>query len=280
MLAQRRARSSRQGSGGLMRKIGDLVARLGRVVEHPGRGQDRVAREVAGGEDDVLGRVADVAEEAVPPVVERVAEPRPARDRLEPSRDGIEAEVPAQDGDRPRRGPIRRADLAAVARRRAVDRVVEPPGEVVHHRLDVELAEPREDLPAHVGLVVAVGVLEVPDVGRRRDEDAPLPGRHARSATRACRRRGATRRTGRRRRDRSAPGPCRWAGRRCSRRRPCRSSCRRRDSRSSRPRRAGHPRHRRRPPGRRPSARRRAGPCRSRRGLEGLRGRRPAPSAG
>ncbi len=124
----------------------------------------------------MLGRVADVAEEAVAPLVERVAEPGPARDRLEGQAGRVEAEVAAEDVDP--RGPLGggRAHLAAVARPGAVDPVVGSPLEVVHHGLDVVLAEPGEDPGVDVGLAVAVGVLEVPDVGRGRDEDAPLPG--------------------------------------------------------------------------------------------------------
>jgi hypothetical protein len=44
----------------------------------------------------------------------------------------------------------------------------------------VALREPREDDLADVGLAVAIGVLEEPDVRRGRDEDAAPPGHDAR----------------------------------------------------------------------------------------------------
>ena len=157
----------------------DRVARLGRVVQGPGSGEVRIPRQVAGGQDDVLGRVADVAKEAVAPVVERVAEPAPPEiasnarvsGRNRKSRRRTEMPRPPGSPDA--------ADLAPVARPCAVDRVVQAPLEVVHHGLDVVLAEPREDLLADLGPAVAVGVAEVPDARRRGDEHAPLPDRDA-----------------------------------------------------------------------------------------------------
>ena len=82
----------------------------------------------------------------------------------------------AVDVDRLGLRVIGAANLAAVDRRRAVDLVVEPERQVVDASLLVLGAEPGEDLAAHVGDVVAVRVLEVPDVRRRGDEDASLPG--------------------------------------------------------------------------------------------------------
>ena len=90
---------------------------------------------------------------------------------------------------------------------RAVDLVVEPQGQVVQHRLLVLGAEAGEDLAADVGPVVAVGVLQVPDVRRRGDEDAALPGRDAGGPEQPVGEDVRSRRTGRRRRCRAAGGP-------------------------------------------------------------------------
>ena len=217
----------------------------------PGRRQERVALEVAGGQDDVLGRVADVAEEAVAPVVEGVAEPGAAGDRLEAARRRVEAEVAA--AGRPIGGASGRSrgpDLAAVARRRAVDRVVEAPVQVVHHRLDVELAEPGEDPSAHVGPAVAVGVLEVQMSGVAATKTPPFhtatPVGQDSPSAKTCP-------------SSKPPSPSRSISRRT---RPIGGSARfsanglvvlrrrRRGSRSSRRRRAGRPRRRPPPPGR------------------------------
>ena len=62
-----------------------------------------------------------------------------------------------------------RADAVAV---RGVDPAVETPAQVVDDGVRVEGAEARVELRALVGDLVAVGVLEIPDVGRRRRDDA------------------------------------------------------------------------------------------------------------
>ena len=149
----------------------------------------------------MLRRVADVAEEAVAPVVERVAEPRSPRDRLELLGARVEAEVAAEDIDarhRPR-GPAWRI-FAPVTRPGAIDPVVEAPLEVVHHRLDVVLAEPGEDPALHVGPVIAVGVAGSTRCRASRRRTRPPSRRRCRSARKACRRRRGSRRTCRRRR--------------------------------------------------------------------------------
>ncbi len=55
---------------------GDRVAAGGGVVQGSRCGKVGISFEVSGGKDDVLGRVADVAEEPVAPVIERVPKPR------------------------------------------------------------------------------------------------------------------------------------------------------------------------------------------------------------
>src|SRR5262245_18168624 len=127
------------------------------------------------GQDDVRQWVRLVAQTPVPPVVESVAELIAAGDRLEVAADGVEAEVAAANGNRGNVGAIDAAHVAAVARGRAVDFVIEPELQVVDDRLRVLGPEAGVDLAADVGLAVPVGVLEVPDVGARRDEDAALP---------------------------------------------------------------------------------------------------------
>ena len=140
-------------------------------------GQVGVPRQVFERQHGVEQRPRLAAEEAVAEVVERRAELDRAGDGLEHQGLGVEAEVGVLDVDRSGLRVIGAADLASVERRRAVDLVVEPERQVVHSSLLVLGAEPGEDLAADVGDVVAVGVLEVPDVRRRRDEDASLPGR-------------------------------------------------------------------------------------------------------
>ena len=95
----------------------------------------------------------------------------------------VEEEPVAADRDRPRRRAIAAAHRAAVEAGRDVEAVIQPPPERVEHPLaGLVGAEPGEDDAAHVGLAVAVGVLEVEQVGRRARVDAAVPagdrGRH------------------------------------------------------------------------------------------------------
>ena len=57
--------------------------------------------------------------------------------------------------------------------------MVHAPHDVVEHLLLVGDAEPGVDLLPDVGAAVAVRVLEVEEVRRRRDEEPPFPDRHA-----------------------------------------------------------------------------------------------------
>lgn len=65
-----------------------------------------------------------------------------------------------------------------------VDALVEAPMERVEHRLDIEFggiqggavgAEPSKDPFLHIGTAIAIGVLQIPDVGSGPDEDAAVP---------------------------------------------------------------------------------------------------------
>ena len=160
-----------------------MVASFGAVVEGAGDDEVGIACEVAVGKDDVLAGVADVAEEAVAPVVEGVAEACAAAFEADVSGGGIEAEVVALDGERFEIGGHGHdglaaggaLDFAAVAAAGDIDAVVEAPDGVVHHGLHIELFETGEDFLAHVGHAIAIGVFEVPHVGGGGDEDATFP---------------------------------------------------------------------------------------------------------
>ena len=90
----------------------------------------------------------------------------------------IEGEIPAVQVEWLLRGNRQIADRAAVGCGAAVDSVVHAPVEAVEQRLHVQLvggvAKPAEDNLADIGLVVAVRVLEIDNVGRSRDKDSAV----------------------------------------------------------------------------------------------------------
>ena len=110
------------------------------------------------------------------PIVERVAKLVRAADRLEPLGHGVEPKVVVFDGNAGGAGVAGRPDRSAIARRRTVDHVIEPPGQVVRHRLLVLRTKAGINLLANVRLAIAVGILQVPDIGRCGDEHTVFPG--------------------------------------------------------------------------------------------------------
>ena len=163
----------------------DDPPRLGRAAAKDGRGRPlfgnradrfgnrhiRIAANVAVLEHDLLDVVAVVADETVSPVVERQAELLAPRDRRNLQRCGIERDVLAMNGE----NRLAVADkVAPVASAGKHDPVVEAPFKAVGDGLDVVAAEPAQDDFSDIGDAVSVGVLEVPEIGRREDEDAPF----------------------------------------------------------------------------------------------------------
>ena len=160
-----------------------MVAGFGAVVEGAGDDEVGITREVAIGQDDVLAGIADVAEEAVAPVVEGVAEACATAFEADVASAGVEGEVVSLDGEwfevfGKRHDGFAAGgalDFAAVRASGDVDAVVEAPDGVVHDGLDVEFFEAGEDLLPHIGDAVVIRVFEIPDVGSGGDKDAAFP---------------------------------------------------------------------------------------------------------
>ena len=70
-----------------------MIAGFGHVVQGRASGEERVAREVMLWEDDVLGGIADIAEEAMAPIIEGAAETCAAGEQFEFFANWIEAEI-------------------------------------------------------------------------------------------------------------------------------------------------------------------------------------------
>src|SRR5262249_21167071 len=116
-----------------------------------------------------------MTDEAIAPVVERIAELGVSGDRLESAADGIEAEPLLADRYR-RTLLVRGHNGSAAIGADAVDLVVKAPVQVVQDGIGVVIGgEAGIDLLGDVGFAVAVGVLEIPDIGGRGHEYAALP---------------------------------------------------------------------------------------------------------
>src|SRR5687767_14437723 len=123
----------------------------------------------------MLRGIPNRAEETVAPVIHRVAKTRATRDGLNRAGARIDAQIVARDPERADLGVLEHRDLPAIGATGERDPVVEAPKRRVDDGLDVELAKSTEDLFAHVGFVVAIGVLEIPHVRRGRDKETALP---------------------------------------------------------------------------------------------------------
>ena len=152
----------------------------GKVVDGGRHRQVGIARQIVLRQDDVLEWLRFAAQEPVAPVVKRVPELDRAGDRFKLAGHRIEPKIAVAYVNGLGLRIIRRPDEAAVPRRRTIDLVVEPPDEIVKHRLLVARAKARIDFAPFVGNAVAVRVLQIPDVRGRGDEHAAFPRRHAR----------------------------------------------------------------------------------------------------
>ena len=142
-------------------------------------GQVGVAAQVPVLDHHVAHRRSRRAAESASEVVGRVTEPAVSREGLDlPG--GAEAEVSALHRDFRLVGLAERSDPTALLSGRPGEPVVEPPPKVAQQRLDVVPAEAGEDDLLAVRPVVTVGVLEVQDVRRDREEDTPVPKAKAR----------------------------------------------------------------------------------------------------
>ena len=80
-----------------------------------------------------------------------------------------------------------RGDRATVRRSRDDDPIIEAPLGIVDYRLDVVLPKAGKNFFANVGPVVAIGVLEIPNIRRGRHENAALPATNPRGPRKAFR---------------------------------------------------------------------------------------------
>ncbi len=163
-----------------------------------GEGIEGIVGEIGIVVDDLLEVIGIGADEAATGGVEGHAVLTAAGGGFESECPGIEGEIATAQGDGCGRGILDAVTFEPGAGEGgidamhatggeagdAVDALVESPMERVEHRLDIESggiqggaigAEPGEDPFLHIGAAVAVGVLQIPDVGSGTDEDTAVP---------------------------------------------------------------------------------------------------------
>jgi hypothetical protein len=126
------------------------------------------------GNHDVPDGIADVADEALAPIIKCISEPSASRERLKLIAQRIEAKILSRKWDRFRCRVLADDDTPAVTRPSPVQPVIEAPFEIIHQRLDVEFAKTTEHATALISATICICILEIPHVWRRGDEQ-PAP---------------------------------------------------------------------------------------------------------
>ena len=114
-------------------------------------------------------------DEAVSPIVEGLSEAGGSRSRLEDAAVGPEPEIGSQDRDRAGPGPIRRPDDSRMSVVGDVDPVVQGIAEVADPPLGLTHFEAGKQDTPFIRAEVAVRVLEIEEVRRRRGDDPSVP---------------------------------------------------------------------------------------------------------
>src|SRR5687767_14759136 len=110
-------------------------------MEGAAGGEKRIAHKIALREDDMLGGIANVAEKAMPPIIERGAETGAARKQFEFVSERIESKIIPPHHDRLRVRFVGGTNLSAIASAGAMNVIVEAPNQIIHDGLHVELSK-------------------------------------------------------------------------------------------------------------------------------------------
>ena len=125
-------------------------------------------------QQNVLDRIADIADEAMPPIIECIAETGTSRKKFKTGVKRIETEIVSGHRDRSELRIDRRRNGAAIRTTRSVDLVVHSPDQIVHDGLNIELAKTRKDLGTHVTDIVSIRIFQIPQVGCGSDKYAAV----------------------------------------------------------------------------------------------------------
>ena len=130
---------------------GHLITSFRHIEDGCRSGEEWIARQVGIVQHNVDGWIANVAQEAIAPIIKRVAKACPAGLQFQLHRPWIKSKIAAS---RNRFGLrlARRDHAATVARSSHIDLVIQTPDRIVHHSLNVVLAKASEDFLADVRL--------------------------------------------------------------------------------------------------------------------------------
>src|ERR1041385_5429362 len=139
------------------------------------RGQARKAIQVTRGNELFLDVIDVMRDEAVAPIVEDQTETAAGVKRRGEIADlGVKTEVELANGES-QPAFAQGANVTAVAAVAAVNAIVQAPAQAVHVAVGHAEGEPLEHHLAHVGLAIAVGVLQENNFRRRSYEEAAVP---------------------------------------------------------------------------------------------------------
>ncbi len=132
--------------------------------------------QITGGDHPLLDMIDVISHEAAPPIIEDQPETTAGMEGGgEIARNRIETEI--QIPDRHRRPRLAGGShVTAVAAIDAMNAIVKPPAQSVHVAVGHAEREPFQHHFAHVGLAVAVGVLQKNDLRRGGDQHSAAPG--------------------------------------------------------------------------------------------------------
>src|SRR5262245_4180823 len=91
-----------------------------------------------------------------------------------------EPKIPCPDIDRRQVRFPRRSDRTAVRPARTGEPILDSPLNIIEQCLYVLLTKPRKHQFTNVCFTVAIGILEIPNVGRGRDKTSAVPQRQPR----------------------------------------------------------------------------------------------------
>ena len=159
---------------------------VGDILGGRPRRQDRIAKQVPPWQHDVTHVNGVLRDKAMAPIIHGQPKLRGTGFGFKESAIQAKAKISAQNGDRRwligrRREhvPPWERDVAPLAVVGGINPVVDTKPEIRDAALGIDQRKSSKEHFAHISLAIAVGILQVQNVRRSRDDQSPLPGEHA-----------------------------------------------------------------------------------------------------